>query len=305
MEKDSVPIILYHKEDLPEHLFTSSIWQDEWIVLGASVVGRSHLISQSVTHCQDAHEIISLEHGWGISVVCDGAGSAVNSALGAKSASKLAIGFYSDLISQNSWAQKQILPNEDLWEQESINILLKIAQELKFIAQQRAIDYNSLACTIIVLVFSKNGFLVSHIGDGRAGYCDKERNWHPLIRPYKGEEANQTVFITSDIWDHPKSYIENNVTIAKPLAFTLMSDGCETHAFQTGYFDELNGKYIEQNNPYPGFFNPLVDTLLSTQIESNNLKDLTEQWGVFVDRNSYRMQQEPDDKTLIIGVLKH
>ncbi|MBK7438376.1 MAG: protein phosphatase 2C domain-containing protein [Saprospiraceae bacterium] len=57
------------------------------------------------------------------------------------------------------------------------------------------------------MCFSKSGLICSHIGDGRAGYQDNENTWHSVLEPFKGEEANQTIFITSDIWESPNEFI--------------------------------------------------------------------------------------------------
>src|ERR1043166_3667928 len=122
-------------------------------------------------------------------------------------------------------------------------------------AKEKGYEFSSLACTIIVVIYTPNGLLVTHVGDGRAGYC-LEGEWKPLIVPHKGEEANQTIFLSSKIWAQDDSFImsgvpvpESKVVEGKVAAFTLMSDGCEHHAFECSKIDPTTHRWSDPNLP--------------------------------------------------------
>lgn len=82
-----------------------------------------------------------------------------------------------------------------------------------------------------------------------------------------------------------------------------MSDGCEAHAYQIGTFDYEQEKYIEINQPYPQFFNPLVATVKNLHTQKMPFGDIQKKWHKFVENGNVNLANEPDDKTLILGVL--
>lgn len=275
----------------------------EWLIVGASVAGKSHTDAEPQIPCQDSHEISCLPGNWGVAVVCDGAGSAKHADLGANFVAKLTAKLFAEIIEKNNWHLHTHLPTSKKWETCVVNTLLEVRHRLEKYAEEITVSSKELACTVIVVIFSPLGLLVAHIGDGRAGYCNAQNQWLPLLKPWKGEEANQTVFITSNIWEQPDSFIETGVVVQPPIAFTLMSDGCEAHAFQTGIFDHEQQKYVEINLPHPPFFDPLVATLhnlYGQQLPSNNIQ---QKWTNFVENGNIGLANEPDDKTLLLGVL--
>ncbi len=207
------------------------------------------------------------------------------------------------IIEENNWNEQLQLPTLEKWDACARNVLLTVRHRLEDYANKRAISSQELACTVIVLVYSPIGLLVAHIGDGRAGYCNDHNQWLSLIKPWKGEEANQTVFITSDIWGSPTDYLKTAVIAETPGAFTLMTDGCETHVYQTGIFDHEKQIYIELNQPYPQFFNPLVNTLNNLYRQHTPDEEVQQKWMNFVTSGNEGLTNEPDDKTLVLGVF--
>jgi len=272
-----------------------------WFSVGASVIGKSHIENNIV--CQDAHVYQKLDSRAGIAVVCDGAGSAVNSALGSRFIADKAIRLFTQILKEEQWQEKQTLPDKDKWHSISKEALLKLRHDLEDYAKSENLKIATLACTVIVLIHTPIGILVTHIGDGRAGYCNAEGEWKPLIEPWKGEEANQTVFITSAIWETPDDYIASNVITEPYTAFTLMSDGCERHSFQLSSFDETTQKYTELNLPYPKFFNPLVQSLKTMHQNNLSAEEINQKWKNFLEMGNEGLKNEPDDKTLILGIL--
>ncbi|GGG37395.1 hypothetical protein GCM10011344_42770 [Dokdonia pacifica] len=278
-----------------------------WIIPHGSKIGLQHLSSKEPIPCQDSNGVKMINNASGIAVICDGAGSAKNSHIGSQFTVKRALDTFSQIISDNNWSDQKI-PSEAEWKAVSLKGLKKIRHELEQFAKEKNKDSKSYACTIIVVIFFKEALFVTHIGDGRAAYQDKEGIWKPLINPHKGDEANQTIFITSDAWllDNFKMkniLVPETCIITEPIkAFTLMSDGLESHSFELGYFDEENEVFVEKNQPYPKFFDPLRDTILKLNSDGENFDIIQEKWHEFLENGTERLKNEPDDKTLILGV---
>ncbi len=276
----------------------------KWIVVGASVAGKSHTNAPILVPCQDSHCITFITESWGVAVVCDGAGSARHADLGATFVAQNTAQLLVNAVEKNEWHKQTTLPDYNTWQQWAYSTLAQVRHNLEDYAQTLQVPATDLACTLIAVVFSPIGLLTVHIGDGRAGFCNAQNEWHAIIKPYKGEEANQTIFMTSAIWENYEEYIKVHCTNEKPLAFTLMSDGCEAHAYQIGTFDYEQEKYTEINQPYPQFFNPLVATIKNLQNQKVDFYDIQQKWCKFVEDGNDNLINEPDDKTLILGILR-
>ena len=171
------------------------------------------------------------------------------------------------------------------------------------------ITLKSLSATAIVVIHAPIGILAVHIGDGRAGYKNENGEWKKIITPHKGEEANQTIFLSSDFWDIHYYVMSNKfvpeavVVREKPIAFSLMSDGCESTAWLYNQKDEKTGNFFDPNVPFPDFFNPLCNTLQSFHKEKVDLGERKEKWKNFITSGNKSFEREQDDKTMILGVL--
>ena len=279
----------------------------EWFVVSASATGKSH---QGHLPCQDNHHCEAINTKWGIAVSCDGAGSAVNSHLGSDYvANELAIKSFKELVIKNGWHENNTLPSQEQWSWLAREACIKIYNELDQFAGHSQIDLSSLACTLIVLIYSPDGLLVTHIGDGRAGYCNERLEWKAIITPHKGEEANHTIFITSDKWISDPGFSmsgrpvpESNVITEKAIAFTALSDGCELHAFECSVMNTANNKWYDPNTPYAKFFNPLVKNLRMMNESNIPPERANDKWRKFIESGSSDMESERDDKTMILGI---
>ena len=274
----------------------------EWVIVGASVIGKDHI--RLGKPCQDSFHYELLRNGWGIAIVADGAGSAQNSHLGSAFVAKEAARrYFGDLIVKQGWYMGKNIPSEEEWQELANNKWKEVRGDLEGYAKREDLDAKSLACTAIVAVFSPTTILVTHIGDGRAGYRNDKEEWKPLIKPYKGEEANSTIFLTSISWreESPK-YIESKIINDQITAFTLMSDGCEKHAFECSKVD-ADGNWSDPNLPYSRFFESLANNLLQMKTKGINPKVMHEKWETFLESGTEGLENEADDKTLILGVL--
>lgn len=279
----------------------------EWIVVGASVQGNGH-ISMDLP-CQDSCGYKYLQDGWGIAVTSDGAGSAKNSQVGSAIAVQRAIVHFENLIRKENWIAKDTLPTESQWMKCSYKCLKLIHDEIEAFSKQKNVDFKSLSSTIIVVIHTPIGLLVCHIGDGRAGYMDMEGQWHSLITPHKGEEANQTIFIPSEFWNIPFYEMsgavvpEARIITSKVSAFTLMSDGCESTSWQCNLFDEAAGKYYDPNTPHKPFFDSVVETLKYFRKDGIPHEERKNKWAAFIKDGNKSFIKESDDKTMIVGAL--
>ncbi len=281
----------------------------KWFVVGASAIGKSHI--KNSDPCQDNHFCQEVENGWGLAICCDGAGSAKNSHIGAAYVtSEIGPEFFKKLITGKEWYKDGELPSEEEWNHVARKGFEQIYSSLERFCRIRKLEIASVACTVIIVIFSPVGLLVAHIGDGRAGFCNEEGEWKSIITPHKGEEVNHTVFITSNRWIKDSDFVMSDVSVPecrviteKPLAFALMSDGCESHSFQCSYMDKETNKWSDPNIPYPKFFNPLVKGLKQMHESRLSVLEANDKWRKFIEEGNTGLKEEPDDKTMILGVL--
>lgn len=280
---------------------------DEWIVVGASVQGNGH-ISMDLP-CQDSHMYEYIRDGWGIAITSDGAGSAKLSHIGSAASAARAMIHFKELIEKEKWIEKRILPSDIEWMKMSYQVLKTVKNELELLANNNKCDIKDLSATIIVVIHSPIGLLSVHIGDGRAGYKDMNGEWHSLITPHKGEEANQTIFIPSDFWNiqfyemSGVSVPESRVVREQVSAFVLMSDGCESTSWLWNQYNETTGKYYDPNLPHRIFFESLIKTLQLFRKEKTPLEERREKWYKFIKEGNKSFVKETDDKTMILGAL--
>ena len=287
---------------------------NNWFFVSDSIKGKSHI--KNGTECQDNHFTSVFEEldGWGIAIVCDGAGSASNSHLGSSFMAKKAIPHYFlTAIKNKQWHLHTELPSEEEWKEEAWEQLKNSYGALKYYAENDLkVELSTLACTAIIIIYSPLGLLVTHIGDGRAAYRDEDGKWEALIKPHKGEEANMTYFTTSITWLVNKHFIlpdgntipESRIIRKKTTAFTLLSDGMENHSFQCSFFDTEIQKWKDPNQPFEKFFEPLI-IFIDTHIKDHQSSvDIHERWHEFLTDGNEKIKNEEDDKTMILAVLK-
>ena len=155
-----------------------------------------------------------------------------------------------------------------------------------------------------MVITLNDGLLVTHIGDGRAGYLNAADEWHALITPFHGSEANETVFITSDIWsdDIIDTYLSADVVAGEVKAFCLLSDGCEKAAFECNLYDAENEVYYDPNRPFPLFFKSNIDIIPKLFENGLSQDEVNTNWQAFLAGGNETLKTESDDKTLILAV---
>ena len=281
---------------------------DDWMLVGASVQGNGHI--QMKIPCQDNHAYESLGYGWGIAIVSDGAGSASLSHKGSAIVAMRGIFHFKALVEREGWIQKKELPGEGEWMKHAYRTLKLVRNDMAAFAQKLQCAAKDLSATAIVVIHSPYGLLVTHVGDGRAGYKDLKGNWLPLITPHKGEEANQTLFLQSDFWNIPflelsGVLVPESIVLRQPVAaFTLMSDGCENTSWLCNQYNEATGKYFDPNLPFAKFYNQLIPTLQAFYEDGISLEERKKKWYSFLKNGNKALIKENDDKTMILVIRK-
>jgi hypothetical protein len=82
-----------------------------------------------------------------------------------------------------------------------------------------------------------------------------------------------------------------------------MSDGCEAHSFECSIFDKETSEWHDPNLPFPKFFNPLVESLKKMKSANTSEEEVQSKWEKFLSSGTQSLINEPDDKTLILGVF--
>jgi hypothetical protein len=258
----------------------------QWKMVSASVRGANK------KSCQDANYISQLSNEWGVCVVTDGAGSCAHSRVGAKFAARR-IGNMVEALAKKY--QEKGYPSEKIWEQDSVLAFLHTRSELEFFATKRTnIDVHEYSSTVIAILYAPGHIFIATIGDGRAGYRTADGVWHALFSPMKGTYANETYFLTSR---NLCSLIQTHIVKADDIdSIVVMSDGVENYAWSIATYGE-NGHVMTQNQPFPGFLDPLLAALFT---EKNNLGQSQQELTNLL-RDHDVLKNETDDKTLIVA----
>lgn len=292
------------KTDVPQISVSTQYFQDNYYVLGVSLLGRSHLYKEKP--CQDYHVFDDLGDGWHVYIVSDGAGSAKESHRGAVANCNLLLRSVQKLLQKTDWKEKGQLPSDLEWHIEFYNLCrgVKGLVESKVESLDEPVESKDFNATLMLLIVSPCGMLIGHIGDGRMGYQDLRGKWQSLTTPHKGEEANMTVFLMNK-WDKPRIpalkmagvYVpETRVVKDFPKKVVVMTDGCENFSWQCLDKDEETGQYVDRNIPFEGFFRPLFEAIVREKSDERLKTFVT-----FINSSNEISKSEQDDRTMIIG----
>lgn len=272
-----------------------------WVVAYASAIGKAHIALK--LPCQDSCAHKRIDKNWGIAVVSDGAGSAKHSDAGSDFVVRSTLRSLEEVLKRNAWTPEN-LPKLEVWRTEALKTLQLVMQGLMDFATENQYKRSDLGCTVLAAIYSPKAILVTHIGDGRAAYSDGG-TWKSLITPYRGDEANETVFITSNIWTQEGvgEFIKTSIIKGKIDGFALLTDGCEKGSFEVNIYDQQNKKYHDPNRPYARFFAPNVKGLQQLHKEGKSQDDINNLWKGFLTAGNLQFKHETDDKTMILGTI--
>ena len=284
-----------------------SVLSGKWNIVEAKSIGKSHISSNDP--CQDNKSYLKLSDNWGVAITSDGAGSAKLSHEGSKFITEKTPIYLKKILETEDWFIKNQLPTDERWETICLGIFETMKKLLNSYALKNNYEFKDLACTVILMAYSNKGLLVSHIGDGRAGYCNTNGEWKSAIIPHKGEEANQTIFITS-VWQNlvlSNVKVPESRVIREPIkAFLLMSDGCEQHFYICKSQDPTRTDtfFIEINKPDKVFLDSVISAYERMIVDGKTNDEINTHLEKYLEKGTKELEDEPDDKSIILGFLK-
>ena len=260
-----------------------------WLHLKGSVLGFNK------SELQDSHEYCVIDSA-AVLIVADGAGSKKFSKKGAdhcvKSIRAKLEGSRDTLAS--------IKPNE--WNDFAAKLLFSVSAELGEIALKDGIQVSELGSTCI-LVFASEKFVgCSHVGDGRAGYLDDDGVWKSLMTPFKGSEANATVFMTSLSSENKEKYILTKVIEKRVRAVVALSDGPESVCWNVSTKDVTGIKIVDPNVPAGLFFEKISNQLIASRRSNVSQDELDKLWANFLKDGNAGLAAQVDDKTIVFAL---
>jgi hypothetical protein len=246
-----------------------------WKIVDVSVPGFSH--QEEGTPCQDFNAFASLDNGWFIGVVSDGAGSAHRSVDGARMVCEGIIRHLTPLVGELA-KDRSIVLNHDsvrLWVLDGIE---SVRSDVSRTANGDSLS--AFHATLVGAIAGPTGGVLFHLGDG-AAFATKSEDFSKSIfsPPENGEYANETYFFTQPDW---RTHLRLTSFDGQFDLVALMSDGVTPFALAPG-----------AAAPYEPFFGPLSRYLMShTQEEGRRALAAT-----FETKAIRRITG--DDKTLV------
>lgn len=238
-----------------------------WRVFAASAIGKSHI--DSGLPCQDACGS-AFDNERLVAVVCDGAGSASKSDIGARECAESVCSFLSAVVGSSSSC---VTPSV-------IEQAIEVARgHLQLRADELGLPVRELACTVVGVVLFQDGGYLFHIGDGMAA-VELADNSTILSLPENGEYANETYFITGDDW---LPHLRTTPFAGTIRCVSLMSDGAMPFAV---------------NREKTGMFGPFIDPVrsyLATVSEAEGSEALL---ATLSDERTWSITS--DDKSLLL-----
>jgi hypothetical protein len=249
-----------------------------WSIVAGSATGLHHV--EAGLPCQDAFAH-SRSGRWFIAVVCDGAGSARHSDIGARHAAETII---QELSLISDMAPGGLCDARFFWHKAIIASIGSARMQLKKQMPEQG-DLSDFHATVVGAVAGPDYGLFFHVGDG-AGFAVERGRWESVAvsGPENGDFADQTFFYTMDNWrDHLR------LTFFDPAAevITLMSDGAMAFVANK-----------QQSGLDPKFIVPVI-RYLDTVDEQTGSKALTHTLD-----SPQTHAITGDDKTLLIALKR-
>ncbi|BCZ81913.1 hypothetical protein PTKU64_55880 [Paraburkholderia terrae] len=247
-----------------------------WKVIGASVVGSSHIHSSAP--CQDScfYHVTSDVAGTEllVALVSDGAGSAQFGEVGSEIACEAGGKRLIEIVETNGEAALE--PNV------ATEVLDVIRTRIDEAAQARGVTPRALACTLLGAVIGPTRAFYFQIGDG-AIVSRENGALAPVFWPESGEYANMTYFVTDDdAIDHLRVDLRD-----APNELSLFSDGIQRLAL-----------VFATETAHEPFFEPMFKALRSSSEDQTD--SLCAALERFLSSDAIH-ERTDDDKTLILA----
>jgi hypothetical protein len=169
-------------------------------------------------------------------VVCDGAGSAAHSEIGAETASERFIELVCDYFN----AEGSLL---EIDRDTVVTWLSDVANRLTTRAHAEGKAPKDYSCTLIAAIIGSEAAAFAQVGDGAIVVRDREADsWTWVFWPQHGEYANQTVFVLSA---NAAEAMEFNVGPRRIEDLAIFSDGIERMVLNS-VTKAVNGPFFDQ-----------------------------------------------------------
>ncbi|MFN2115602.1 MAG: PP2C family serine/threonine-protein phosphatase [Anaerolineae bacterium] len=274
---------------------------EPWRVVAASVTGTSH--AARGVDCQDAHAYVVRPDGTLILAVADGAGSADQSADGARIAVERVIEVIDarlDAASSEDLARAQhgdaatpsevvggvvaARPPDEQWWRGLLTSAVQAARaRIDQLAEHAGLAPRAYACTLTCVVATSEQLAVAQIGDAAAVARHPDGALHIVGVPQRGEYANEAYFLTTP---DAMERLEITMSSGAPLAVAAFSDGLLRLATQG-----------REHEPHAPFFDPLLDFV----VRKGAGPAIEAQLADFL-RSERVSRRTDDDKTLVLAV---
>lgn len=248
--------------------------QSFWRVVGISVQGSAH--QEKGVPCQDANKYRVFEGDTLLIAVADGAGSAPQAALGAQKAVEKAVDALEQALKTETKSSKVG------WEPVLANVFREVKQALITLAEVEQINLGDLATTLTCTIVNPTWLVTGQVGDGAVVGRDEDHNLFVIIKPQRGEYANETTFLSMET---ALESLQVKV-LNKPIRdVVVMSDGMLRLAMK-----------LPDYQPHDPFFNPLLAFIAGNQPEDC----LEAQLEKFLSSERVCARTE-DDKTIVVA----
>lgn len=238
-----------------------------WRVFAATSIGKGHI--DGGLPCQDACGSV-FDNERLVAVVCDGAGSASKSDIGARECVDSICKFLSGVVGSSPTCIDQSVI-EHAVEAARAHIQLR--------ADDLAVPSRELACTLVGAVLFRDGGCLFHVGDGMA-VVELADDSTVLSLPENGEYANETYFVTGDDW---RAHLRVTSFSGAIRSVSLMSDGAMPFAV---------------NRTKTGMFGPFIDPVRSYLSTVNETEGSEALLATLSDKRTWSITS--DDKTLLL-----
>jgi len=246
-----------------------------WRHLGHSLQGASHKGEDSP--CQDSHAVRIFGDAPDcalVACVADGAGSAKYGGEGSA--------IVCERIVANGAAFFESCGNFDSLQVEDVESWCNDArQTIEAVAELRECKIREFATTLCAAIVTPSRSCFFQIGDGAMILCSGGV-YGVVFWPQSGEYANSTNFLTAKNFQDHLEFLATTIAISDLALFT---DGLERLAL-----------LFDCQTPHPPFFEPLFQTLRST----DDPEDLSKDFCHFLESDSVAARSD-DDKTLVLA----
>jgi|GEM_PF-3510747 len=229
-------------------------------------------------------------------VVCDGAGSKPRSKQGADHCAAGLVSEFSQIMGDGA----RLSPSN--WRDVSLRAFLNVAKSLEVLAQSQNNQLADFGCTGIVVVATDDFVGCAHVGDGRAGFLDENNCWRSILTPFKGSEANATVFMSMLAPDNSDKLLETTSHQIRTRSVIALSDGPEGVCWHISTKDRAGTKVEDPNVPSANFFTKIANQLVAATESKVPQDQLDKLWGDFLAGGNPQLSEETDDKTLLIAI---